>query len=108
MGIRVKSFCGADCLKGVRAVYQWSRGKKLTLSIEKYEVRFFTSDTSELGWKPTVEVEGTALPFNPTLRFLGVKYDWMFSFTDQAREAASKIAKKDVGRLFFDIQYFIF
>ena len=79
--------------EGVRAVYQWSREKKLKLSIEKCEVSFFTSDTSEFGWKPTVEVEGRALPFNPTPKFLGVKYDRMFSFADQAREAASKMAK---------------
>ncbi|MEL7522725.1 MAG: reverse transcriptase family protein, partial [Cyanobacteria bacterium J06553_1] len=78
--------------EGVRAVYQWSREKKLKLSIEKCEVSFFTSDTSEFGWKPTVEVEGRALPFNPTPKFLGVKYDRMFSFADQAREAASKMA----------------
>ena len=79
--------------EGVRVVHQWSREKKLTLSVEKCEAGFFTSDTSEFGWKPELVVEGRVLPFNPTPRFLGVKYDRMFSFADQAREAASKMAK---------------
>ena len=38
-------------------------------------------------------VEGTALPFNPTPRFLGVKYDRMFSFAEQVKDALSRIAK---------------
>ena len=79
--------------EGVRAVYKWSREKKLTLCIEKCEASFFTSSTSEFGWKLTVEVEGRALPFNPTPKFLGVKYDRMFSFTDQVRGPAPEMAK---------------
>ena len=73
--------------EGVRAVYAWSREKKLSLSIEKCEVGFFTSDTSEFEWKPNVEVEGRVLPFTPNPKFPGVKYDRMFSFTDQAKKA---------------------
>ena len=79
--------------EGVRAVYAWSQEKKLSLSIEKCEVGFFTSDTSEFEWKPNVEVEGRALPFTPNPKFLGIKYDRMFSFTDHAKEAASKMVK---------------
>ena len=54
---------------------------------------FFTSDTSEFEWKPNEEVEGRALPFTSNPKFLSIKYDQMFSFTDQAKEAASKMAK---------------
>ena len=79
--------------EGVRAVWQWSKEKKLNLSIEKCELGFFTSDTSEFGWKPSVVVDGRALPFNPTPKFLGVTYDRMFSFADHAKGAASKMAK---------------
>ena len=79
--------------EGVRAVYAWSQEKKLSLSIEKCEVGFFTSDTSEFEWKPNEEVEGRALPFTSNPKFLSIKYDQMFSFTDQAKEAASKMAK---------------
>ena len=88
-----KGVAASKVEEGVRAVYDWSREKKLTLSIEKCEVSFFTSSTSEFGWQPSVVVEGRALPFNPTPKFLGVKYDRMFSFADQVKEAASKMAK---------------
>ena len=79
--------------EGVRAVWQWSKEKKLTLSIEKCEVSFFTSDTSEFEWRPSVVVDGRALPFNPTPRFLGVKYDRMFSFAEQVKAASSTLAR---------------
>ena len=79
--------------EGVREVLRWSREKKLTLSIEKCEVGFFTSDTSEFGWKPNVVVDGRALPFNPTPKFLGIKFDRMFSFADQAKGVTSLMAK---------------
>ena len=88
-----KEVAAARVEEGVRAVYEWSREKKLTLSIEKCEASFFTSDTSEFGWMPNVVVDGRALPFNPNPKFLGIKYDRMFSFADQAKEAASKMAK---------------
>ena len=65
--------------EGVRAVYAWSQEKKLSLSIEKCEVGFFTSDTSEFEWKPNEEVEGRALPFTSNPKFLSIKYDQMFS-----------------------------
>ena len=79
--------------EGVREVWRWSKEKKLNLNIEKCEVGFFTSDTKEFGWRPNVVVEGTALPFNPTPRFLGVKYDRMFSFAEQVKDASSRMAK---------------
>ena len=79
--------------EGVREVWRWSKEKKLSLSIEKCEVSFFTSETKEFGWQPAVVVDGRALPFNPTPKFLGIKYDRMFSFAEQAKEAASRMAK---------------
>ena len=79
--------------EGVRAVWQWSQEKKLTLSIEKCEVGFFTSDTSEFEWRPNVVVNGRALPFNPTPKFLGIKYDRMFSFAEQVKVASSALVQ---------------
>ena len=67
--------------------------KKLALNIGKCEVSFFTSNSHEFDWRPSVEVDGRPLAFNPTPKFLGIKFDQMFSFAEQAKEVAARMAK---------------
>ena len=40
-----------------------------------------------------MEVDGRPLAFNPTPKFLGIKFDRMFSFAEQAKEVAARMTK---------------
>ena len=42
------------------------------------------------------EVDGRPLAFNPTPKFLDIKFDWMFSFAEQAKKVAARMAKGSV------------
>ena len=64
----------------VERVFQWSKALKLTLNIEKCEASFFSTDTHEAKYVPKINVQGRDLPYNPTPRFLGVKFDRMLTF----------------------------
>ena len=43
-----------------------------------------------------MEVDGRPLAFNPTPKFLDIKFDWMFSFAEQAKKVAARMAKGSV------------
>ena len=75
----------------VGEVLRWSREHNLNLNLSKCEVSFFSTDTKEAKWQPTVEVDGFHLKFNATPVFLGVKYDRMLTFRPQALEVAAKV-----------------
>ena len=64
----------------VDAVEMWSRGKKLKLNAAKCEASFFSNDTGEAKWAPSISLLGTTLAFNKTPTFLGVVFDRTLSF----------------------------
>ena len=77
----------------VNVVWRWSQEKKLRLNISKCEVSFFSSDSHESKWQPSIRVEGSTLPFNPTPVFLGVIYDRMLTFKPQVEKVCRSMTK---------------
>ena len=90
----VKTVAASKVEEGVAAVFRWSQEKKLMLNLGKCEVTFFSTDTHEAKWQPSVSVGGTSLKFSPTPVFLGVMYDRTLSFRPQAERIAASLSKK--------------
>ena len=78
----------------VEAIALWSRRSRLTLSMAKCEVGFFSSDSHEARHEPVVSIEGSPLRFNPTPTFLGVMLDRVLSFRPHVKKVTAKIEKR--------------
>lgn len=61
--------------KKVNEIAKWSNDWRLKLSAPKCETAFFSSDTREASWKPSISIEGTPLNHNPHPVLLGVTFD---------------------------------
>ena len=78
----------------VDAVEKWSKGVKLKLNAAKCEVSFFSNDTGEAGWVPSIALQGTTLAFNKTPVFLGIVFDRTLSFGPQVDAVRKKVGGK--------------
>ncbi len=69
-------FTAQTAMQGaVTRVAEWSRHHKMTLTPEKCEVAFFTSNLHETRRQPTIHLEGQPLRFIPLPKLLGVTLD---------------------------------
>ena len=78
-------------------VFEWSKEMKLTLNVEKCEATFFSTDTHEASFVPTVIVQGHSLPFNASPRFLGVTFDRTLFFRAHIDRIIAVLANKEWG-----------
>jgi len=78
----------------VDAVELWSRAKKLKLNAAKCEASFFSNDTREARWAPSISLLGTKLAFNKTPVFLGVVFDRTLSFGPQVEAVQRKVGER--------------
>ena len=78
-------------------VTQWSLQWKMTLSAEKSEVILFTNDNHQAKLQPTLRLNNTVLPYNPSPTFLGVTLDRdsILSPTRQQGERQNEKEKPD-------------
>ena len=63
---------------------------KLSLNLAKYEVAFFSTDTAEAKWTPSITLNGHAFTFNLTPTFLGVMLDRTLTFRPQAEAVRAR------------------
>ncbi len=56
-----KDVAEAAIQEAITIVAEWSRCRKLTLNTSKYEVAFFTINSKEARWQPSVQLDGTTL-----------------------------------------------
>ncbi len=59
---------------------EWSRRCKLTLNPSTCEVAFFTNNSKEARWQPSVQLDGALLTTTSLPKFLGVTIDRALSF----------------------------
>ena len=84
--------------KALDAVSAWSSQWKMEISAQKSESSFFSSNTHEADWKPTVQLNGHQIPYNATPKFLGVTFDRQPTFGTHAELVGGK-TKRQVGAL---------
>ena len=78
----------------MRCRRQWLRSgygaHKLSLNPAKYEVAFFSTDTAEAKWTPSITLNGHAFAFNRTPTFLGVMVYRTLTFCSQAEAVRAR------------------
>ena len=57
----------------VDIVVKWAAESKLKLNATKSEVSFFSNNTHDSKWRPTIIIDGKPIGYNATPRLLGVK-----------------------------------
>ena len=73
---------------------RWSQDHRLMLNPTKCEAAFFSTDTKEANWTPTISLNGQEFKFNRTPVFLGVTYDRTLSFRLQADAVKSRVLSR--------------
>ena len=68
----------------------WSAEHNLSLNPTKCEVAFFSTDTAEAKWTPSITLNGHAFAFNRTPTFLGVMLDRTLTFCPQAEAVRAR------------------
>jgi ribonuclease HI len=77
--------------EAVQHVATWSHQWYLTLSLNKCECSFFSTNTHEANWTPRIIVDNHELPFNATPKFLGVTFDRQLTFTPHTSSTVKKM-----------------
>ena len=83
-----------DVQWAVNVISDWSKEWMLQLNATKSEVAFFSKWSHEASFKPTINVDNKAIPFNPTPKLLGVRFDTTLTFTPHAEEVARAASEK--------------
>ena len=83
---RSRDQAAADAQWAVDVVVNWSQEWKLDLNASKSEVAYFSAWTHEADHVPHVTIDGTSIPFNPTPKLLGVRFDRQLSFEPHTKE----------------------
>ena len=78
----------------VDTISTWSEEWKLTLNATKSEVTFFSVWSREAKYTPSININGTQIPFNPNPKLLGVKYDRTLSFEPHVKEITRAATSK--------------
>ena len=79
---RSRDLAVTDAQWAVDVVEDWSKDWKLNLNTSKSEVVFFSTWTHEANHIPSVSIGGTPIPFNPTPKLLGVRFDRTYLSSD--------------------------
>ncbi len=66
--------------RAVIAVVEWSTSKKMVLNVDKCQATFFSTNSHEANWQPTIIANNTRLHHNPQPKFLGVTLDRLLTF----------------------------
>ena len=83
----------------VTAIEVWSKNNKLTLNTDKSCTFFFSTDTHEAKWRPTLRLLGKEMKFgegneeiNP--KFLGITLDRTLSFQDHVQNICERVVSR--------------
>ena len=66
----------------------------MVLNAKKSEITFFSTDSHEASWTPTITVEGTSLPFNSSPKLLGIQYDRILSFSRHTKNVCRNVLSR--------------
>ena len=91
---REKKLAEKEAQNLVDIVSNWSREWKLNLNADKCEVCFFSTDTKEAKWSPTIKIDGKILKHEPTPRLLGVTLDRTLCFNKHAENVTKSATNK--------------
>ena len=73
---------------------EWSNKWKLTISTGKTECSFFTTNTHEACWEPSLTLRGEPITVNPYPKFLGVTYDRQLSFARHSHIVGNQLRQQ--------------
>ena len=93
---RCKKSASGDIQQAVDSVSEWNR-KKMILNIEKSEVAFFSTNTREANWQPTVWLNSKTVPFNGSPCLLGVQLDRTLPFSFHTEMVCKKATSSSFG-----------
>ncbi len=89
-----KEVAEASIQEAIMNVAEWSRDRKLTLNTIKCEVAFYTNNSKEARWQPSVQLDVTTLNTTPLPKFLGVTTDRALSFGPHVAAVVSEASNR--------------
>ena len=81
--------------RAVDIVVDWCAEWKLKLNATKSEVSFFSSWTGDAKWEPTININGSAIRYNPHPVLLGVTLDRQLTFGTHTENVAEQAVGKN-------------
>ena len=84
--------------QGVQAVTTWSMDWKMSFSAQKLECSFFSTNSYESKWQPSLTQDGQPVRYNATPKFLGVTYHRQLTFSRHAALIGNSL-KRQKGAL---------
>ncbi len=66
----------------------------MVLKADKFEVTFFSTNSYEANWQPTIIANNTRLHHNRQLKFLGVTLDRLLTFGPHIQSISTKAAAR--------------
>ncbi len=91
---RNKLVAAKELQRAVTAVAKWSTSKKMVLNGDKFEVTFFSKNSHEVNWQPTIIASNTRLLHNLQPKFLGVTLDRLLTFGPHIQSISIKAAAR--------------
>ena len=85
-------------LQGLNTVTTWSKDRKMMLSTQKSECSFFSTNSHESKWQPTLTLDGQPVGYNATPKFHGVAYERQLTFSRHAALVGNSL-KRQAGAL---------
>ncbi len=89
-----KEIAEAAMQEAITNVAEWSRCHKLKLNASKCEVDFFTNNSKQARWQPSLQLDGTTLNKTSLPKFLGVTIDRALSFRPHVAAVVSKASNR--------------
>ncbi len=78
----------------VTTVAEWSTSKKMVFNADKCKVTFFSTNSHEPYWQPTIIANNTRLFHNPQPKFLRVTLDRLLTFGPHIQSTSTKAAAR--------------
>ncbi len=78
----------------VTAVAEWSTSKEMVLNADKRESTFFSTNSHESNWQPTLIANNTCLHRNPQPKFFGVTLSRLLTFGPHIQGISTKAAAR--------------
>ena len=91
---RKKEQAELDLQSLVDTVAIWSKKWKLSLNADKCVTCFFSTDSKEANWAPTISIGGQTLEHDPNPILLGVTLDRTLCFSKHVEETTRTASKK--------------
>jgi hypothetical protein len=78
----------------IDSVVKWAKGKKLAIPPGKSQVILFSPCNKHYHSHPEVSISGVDVPLNKFLKFLGVTFDSLFTFSHHIHDIYKKASQR--------------